>query len=498
MARRAKVRKVPGHERAGVMNVEVLRDTDVAQRFLLQGLWFQRAVPPAPATVRTILEWGLEIAHGGRPLPPLGVVADFGHVAFGADRDPRAARDARVVPGLPPGLLRTYEDYVLGKLYTDRLYERAGDAMRGFQGRDRARGLAFVVARVRERWDYGGVELSPAVLKALAEAAPDDLLRRGSESLSADGPMPLLVGLYEALNRTARQMADVLTQDEVIELEHRTALADEGQSLAHRLVLRTAGRLEARLPRHKLRPLAGRREVPTRVLDEDTYPVGGFTSISTRGSVESLLHSQLAYMEADPDLRPDLFDVKYLRDELYYYSRDENQFLRRRRTYLFCLYPDLVKARFQDPGLPVPRIILALGVLTAAIRKLSDWLSTDALTFEFLLVQDGPAKPLAEEGELLEMLFREQIGNGTVLVKPFVGDPGAYADARAQRSLCHVLTVSDAGTEVRTDTAVATGLAVPGPRPVVRIGYLPATESDEEDAVEAWTATLEKLLRLWV
>ena len=40
-------------------------------------------------------------------------------------------------------------------------------------------------------------------------------------------------------------------------------------------------------------------EVPTRILDEDIYPVGGFTSLSNRGSIESLLHSQLAYMETD-------------------------------------------------------------------------------------------------------------------------------------------------------------------------------------------------------
>src|SRR5207249_190972 len=110
-----------------------------------------------------------------------------------------------------------------------------------------------------------------------------------------------------------------------------------------RQVLRAAERLEAALPHHRPRPRPGRLEVPTRILDEDTYPVGGFSSLSTRGSVESLLHSQLAYME--PDDRPDLFDIKYLRDELLYYARDENQCLRRRRTFVFALFPDLARAR---------------------------------------------------------------------------------------------------------------------------------------------------------
>jgi hypothetical protein len=480
------------------MNVVILRDPDEAQRFLLQGLWLQRAVPPVVASVRHVLEWALEIAAGGQPLPPVGVVADLGHAAFGADRDPRAAREPVAIPGLPPALMRTYEDHVLGKVYADWSFERASDAMRRFQGRDRARGLAYVVKQFRDRAGFGGVELSPGIIRSLLEAQPDDLLRRGWESLSADGPQPLLIDLYEALIAAARRMAEVLGLEDVIALEQRTALADMGQYVAHRQVLQVASRLEAGLPRQKVKPLAGRQEVPTRVLDEDTYPVGGFTSISTKGSVESLLQSQLAYMERDPNERPDLFDVKYLRDELYYYSRDENQFLRRRRAFLFCLYPDLVKSRFKDPDLPAQRIVLILGLLLTAVKKLSEWLSTDALKFEFLLVQDKDAKPLAQEGALLEMLFREQMENGTVGVRHFAEPPGPYADRRSQRSLCHVLTVSTGRPEVRTDVAVTTNLTVAGPRPMVRIGHAEATELPADDAVECWTATLERLLMVWV
>src|SRR4051794_2490826 len=480
------------------MNVVILRDPDEAQRFLLQGLWLQRAVPPTAATVRHVLEWALEVAAGGQPLPPVGVVADLGHAAFGADRDTRAPREPVAIPGLPPALMRTYEDHVLGKVYADWSFERASDAMRRFQGRDRARGLAYVVKQFRDRAGYGGVELSSGILRTLLEAQPDDLLRRGWESLAADGPLPLLIDLYESLIAAARRMAEVLGLEDVVALEQRTALADMGQYVAHRQVLQVANRLESGLPRHKVKPLAGRQEVPTRVLDEDTYPVGGFSSISTKGTVESLLHSQLAYMEREAELRPDLFDVKYLRDELYYYSRDENQFLRRRRAFVFCLFPDLVRARFKDPDLPAQRIVLALGLLLTAVKKLSEWLSTDALKFEFLLVQDREAKPLAQEGALLEMLFREQIDNGTVEVRHFAEPPGPYADRRAQRCLCHVLAVSTGRPEVRTGVAVTSNLTIAGPRPAVRIGHADPTELTADDAVESWTATLERLLAVWV
>jgi hypothetical protein len=203
-------------------------------------------------------------------------------------------------------------------------------------------------------------------------------------------------------------------------------------------------------------------------------------------------------MERNAEDRPDLFDVKYVRDELYYYSRDENQFLRRRRAYLFCLYPDLVRARFKDPDLPAQRIVFVLGLLLTAVKKLSEWLNTDALKFEFLLVREKDGKPLAQEGALLEMLFREQIENGTVEVRHVTDVPGPYADRCAQRSLCHLLAVSTGGADVRTEAAAATELTVPGPRPEVRIGYEAPIELPGDDPAESWTAALERLLMVWV
>jgi vWA domain found in the FtsH ternary systems/N-terminal helical region fused to the FtsH ternary system vWA domain len=491
------------------MDIVVLRESEEAQQFLLQGLWLQRVAHPHAVTVKPILEWALEIAGGGQPLPPLGLVADFGHAAFGIDREQKSRTENIPVAGLPPGLMRTYEDHLLGKLYADWTFERAADALRRFQGRDRAKGLAYVIRQFRDRASLGGIELSPGVIRGLNDLTPDELLRRGWESLSNNGLMPAIVRQYEASIAAARRMAEVLALEDVIALEQRTALADLGQYVAHRQILQVAARLEASLPKHKVKPLATRQEVPTRVLDEDTYPVGGFSSISNKGSIESLLHSQLAYIEPDPEDRPDLFDVKFVRDELYYYSRDENQFLRRRRTFLFLLHADLVRARFKDPELPVQRIVMVLGLLTSAVRKLSEWLSTDAIHFEFLLipeaVQKGTAstgKPLAHEAELLEMLFREQIENGTVAVRIFPNtidaDISAYADRLADRSLCQVLSVGVDAAEPKCDSAVVSSLKIDGPRAELRYGRFDAAIPEGDDPFDSWAALLERLLSLWV
>jgi len=482
-----------------------LRDPGEARLFVLQGLWLQRLLPPTRTTVRRILEWALEIASTGDPLPPVGFVADLGHAAFALDEGERARGDPVVVPGLPAGLARTYEDHVLGKAYADWTFARASEALRRYPaGRDRARGLAFLLNQFRERADFAGAHLNPAVLKTLLDDPPEKTLQEGWDSLQRDGLSSLLIELYESLTAAARQTAEMLTPVDLFELEHSTALQEFGQRLALRQVLQAAERLESTLPRQRPSTPSTRHAVPTRILHEDTYPVGGFASLSTRGSVESLLHSQLAFMEKDD--RPDLFDIKYLRDELLYYARDENQFLRRRHTFVFGFFPDLVHTRFKDTMLPWQRGVLLLALLLVLVRRLSDWLSTEALLFEFHFItgQELPEKAkrraddieaLAPERNVLESVLREQIANGTVQI---VRSPGEHALARhcrdrAQRSMCHCLTISTREVVLAVEDTLATHLRVDGPCPTL----FPGAEIAEvtEDPLETWSGILQELLR---
>ncbi len=485
----------------------VLRNPDDARTFLLQGLCLQRVLPRT--TFKEPLEWALELAAAGQPLPPLCLVADLGHLALGLDAAAHDGREAPAVPGVPNELVRRYEDHVLGKVAADWTFARAGDALRRYHGRDRARGVAFLLDRFRARARVPGVELSPAVLKALLEIPAEEGLGLALESLQCDGLHPVLGELLRALlDGVLRMPPEVLDATDLFHLEHGTALQPPAQRLALDQVLRAARDFEEALPRHRPRPLAGRQEVPTRILDEDTYPVGGFSSLSTRGSIESLLHSQLAFMEKDE--RPDLFDVKYLRNELLYYSRDENQFLRRRRTFAFALSADLVQARFKDVGIAYQRIVLLLAVIAVIVGKLSDWLSTDALTFViyFLPPEPPPAtarvpeieEPLQEERNLLQTLFREEIANGTVELRR----PASLAEVerelglRARRSLCHCLAISAGGAGPRPDSTAVTRLEVKGPRPSLAAGDEPASSPEADTAADAWNAALRRLLQRWV
>src|SRR5207244_3481498 len=110
----------------------------------------------------------------------------LGRIALGLDHKTGANTNAPAA-ALPPKLLRLYEDHVLGKLYADRSFERASDALRRFAGRDRARGVAYVVHQFQQRAGFSGAHISPATVKALLELPPGDVMARGWESLDAEG-----------------------------------------------------------------------------------------------------------------------------------------------------------------------------------------------------------------------------------------------------------------------------------------------------------------------
>ena len=483
------------------MSRYTLRDSDDARRVLLQGWWWQRALPPRSDRLRPMLQWALEIVSAGHDLPPIGFLADLGHVALG-----ESANELQVsAPAIASltfqarwmALLRTYEDHVLGKFYADWTFSRASDALRRYKGRDQARGLAFVLKQFAERSGFEGVRLSPGVLKSLLEAPPDEIHSQGWESLGHDELHAALTPQYEMLIAAARRIAEVLGPEDVSQLERGTALRPEGEQLAERQVLRAAQLLEESLPRHRLRPRLRRGEVSTRILDEDTYPVGGFASLATRGSVESLLHSQLAYMEDGQ--RPDLFDIKFLRDELLYYARDENQFLRRRRTFVFVLYPDLDQTRFKDPDLDYQRGVLLLALLYVIVRKLAEWLSADALSFRFLFIVEDGNDPLQAERDLLASLLMEEITTGSVQLVTVPESKIAELCADwARRSLCHALLIDVRLRELKASDTTIHRLRIDGPRPAFGDADSEMIVAESEEAMENWGDVLQEILQRWI
>ena len=102
-------------------------------------------------------------------------------------------------------LAATYEDHVLGKLYADGSFACAAETLRRYENQDQARGLAFLLARFKERSGFDGVLFSPGVLKGLLETSPDDLSRQGWESFRQSGIHELNEALMRSLIVAARR-----------------------------------------------------------------------------------------------------------------------------------------------------------------------------------------------------------------------------------------------------------------------------------------------------
>jgi hypothetical protein len=151
----------------------------------------------------------------------------------------------------------------------------------------------------------------------------------------------------------------------------------------------------------------------TKLADDTLYPAGGVSAITPGGSnasIENLVTSELVYMEDGPDV--DIFTLRYVEGELLYYTRDDSVFRRHKHVIGIALCADLDDARVKDRDVPWQRLVLAFGMIVAAIRWLTEQLGDQALTIHLAF----PKLLLVEEKQILSLLLGGEIARGTVVV----------------------------------------------------------------------------------
>ena len=473
-----------------------IRDPQLAKDYLLETWAISRADKLNSLRLTEALRVALELASEGQPVPPLGFLGDLLH-ALGAGTLLESQEPAWSAPAIEPGLTRRYEDYVLGKFAADLSLERAADELKRYEKRDRDRALAFTIGQIQSRSQPPGALLSPASIKAV-QSLSSTALQTAFYATVAHGVSSATLAVWDELIQSVRNCGELLGAEDIFELSSGTALSKFGQRLALRQVMQVAQQLSVALPKQK--PAGANRHyaVATNILEEDLYPVGGFSSIGNRGTMESLLRSELAYMETD--VRPDLFDIKYARDELLYYSRDENQFFRRRVTILFVFDADLAIARVKDAGASWQRIVLTMAIVVSMVRTLSDWLSSDALQFELLFPIDSAKLKLQDEWDVLQLIFGEEIRAGRLaMAEVDAKQLEARCTEHARQSLCHCIFIN---TRPKKDCQWPS-LWQPLVSELLVGQSLPIVACDDQligfgEASEPWKEALGSLLRLVV
>ncbi len=426
------------------------------ERWAAAGLVCASLSPPSPESLRRVAPWLVATLGERLDLPPLGVITDLGELLLGGalDAKRRAAGgidDARLVAAL-----RRYEDAVLSRLAADPRLASAGFAVARLPPQMHAQAVGVLAASVLGHLAFsGGVEVRPGLVRTLTERAPVDTIARGRVALMEDAAVRgRLADGYEALVRGAQRARELLSEADVFALENLPVLGLASQRLAIAEVVDAQEALTADLPRRLPRKPRPAGSAATALEDESEYPVGGFSSVSTSGSIENLVSSELIYMDAPGERTGDvdLFDMRYVEGELLYYTRDEAIFVRPRRVITFHLPAALARARVKDAGVRWQRIVLVLGVVLASVKKLSEMLGEEALSMRVVFVDDGGRpSPLGDERGLSELLLQEWRDKGTVeICSGTLEAEDALLEAASRRALVQLVTFGEAPAPAAT------------------------------------------------
>jgi len=357
-------------------------------------------------------EW-VHAAVGELPTaPPFGVVVDVGMLLTRPDFDARAGwaienpRLRAAVDG--------YTEHVLGRLAGDPHLEDLRDVVATLDSRTVAETLAVVCDELLARLGFSD-GMPSAVARRVVALPREELLSDGVTALQ-DTPevAEALAVMYEALAAGARRCGDLLAAADATLARHFEALRHRGDRMALQQIMAAAEAIEDGLPRKVKSRFKRAANVATRLEEESTYPVGGYASIATWGSIENMVSSELAYIEDGKTVDP--FDVRWASGELLRYTRDEGIFVRGARTPTLLLGADLESCRFKDPGPGWQRMVIALGFAVAAVRRLAAWLDTTELTIRIVVFSEDE-QPLSKELALLELALAEWVEAGVVVLE---------------------------------------------------------------------------------
>lgn len=225
------------------------------------------------------------------------------------------------------------------------------------------------------------LEVDPSHLRDIAmppvvDISPTQQLERmlervGDEEIFYDALRMMLRGVAEHV-----YWKELLKGEDLFELENWEVLDTEAKRIGSRQISEVERRLgEVRLPRVKLRQEA--MEVETDFDDDTTYPTGGFSGLTNRGSFENLVRSELVYMGEGHPIS--LFEMRFVENELLFYLRNDGVMRRKRRFIHFFIDLDAV-FHAKSPGHEYPFSTLSQGLIVRVVRDLMQAFEDDAIT----------------------------------------------------------------------------------------------------------------------
>ena len=441
--------------------VTEIRDRGEASRWLSSGLCLSRLVRLDSESVMSAQSWLIAALAEGASLPPAGVVADIGQMLLGRKFQLRTEEES-LEPQVQSAV-RRYEDHVLGRLVDDSRMVAAIDAVARLEEGGKAAAVGYLTARILHRISYAGVSVNQGLIRQLSRRTPKEIELEGMKCLSAgDSSSDLLVKGYEKLTRCAEEIATLIRASDVFTLENLLDLSGLSQRMAISQAVEAAEWLGDGIPtviRPRQRDIG---EIPTGMEDESTYPTGGFSSVTTVGSLENIVTSEFMYMERKGEGEADLFDLRYAEGELLYYTRDETVLVRRRRQIYIAIDDGLVAARVKDPTARWQTIVVLLGLTRIAVQRVSELLGQENLMVNIVFLRDQRGNlSLEPEMRLCALLLREWTELGLAQVWSSTVEHLAHlaseesSKGTVQVVLCGKTDLDDRWTRLEPDSRVS-------------------------------------------
>ncbi|MFO0550723.1 MAG: hypothetical protein U0271_20175 [Polyangiaceae bacterium] len=220
--------------------------------------------------------------------------------------------------------------------------------------------------------------VTPAALRRALATAPEKIAAALTLPLAPDLEHELTAS-SELIARGARAIAPLVGPAEVLLAEGAPHLKNRAARIALRQLTDATAAIAEHVPA-TLRKRKRRGERAVRGKDAGTYPTGGLSSLTTSGSLESVVSSELAMSSPEADLLEDLFAVRWASGELLYWARDESIATRRRTAIWIRVPPELATERVVDAGAPWQRPVLALAAVAVFLARALFVLHRDAVT----------------------------------------------------------------------------------------------------------------------
>lgn len=368
----------------------------------------RRLVNRDPRHWQRTLETASQLGRELPVIPPLNWVADLSTLVH--ERRPELRQDKPAL-GIAAGALRLYEDLLFERIIHQPDVQRLLQAVRTYAEADRVLAAASAICRLTQNLDYRGPGISPSTLRRLRQQTADHRTDFGIE------PSREAATLIWAFVERLQQSSGLVKAQDLYEAESGLALVSHTQRLlavsSHQLLVQLNRELQRlRSQRSPQSQLPASRSATA---ESSARATGGYQSIGTRGRMESLLGSELAYAEEDAKQRPDLFDARLVRGETLFFQRDESLLQPIPPEFEIVWAPDIPTLQGLSRGGAEAPAVVQLLVLTAALGQAASHASGVVRRHgASIVIPDSVQRTMADELHALRLLLRESLRRGTV------------------------------------------------------------------------------------